>query len=95
MKYISNMSDQELNIELAIATGESLESNPNYVDDMNALMPLIFKHRICLNHTTCLGLPTGNVYASDINGDNEVMKFENSQRALAECLLAVLTATTE
>ena len=95
MEDISSLSDQNLSIEIARYVGDTCETVQNYVEDMNALMPHIFKHRICLNHSTCLGIPTGNVYAGDLNGSIEVMKFHDVKRALAECLLRVLLANTE
>lgn len=97
---ISSLSEQELSSEISKLVGGSLDTKTqntpiNYLEDMNALMPLVFKHRICLNHSTCLDLPTGNVYANDLNDSIQVMTFENAPRALAECLLRVLLSTTE
>lgn len=96
---ISSLSNHELSSEISKLVGVSVNEDAqrpiSYLDDMNALMPLVFKHRISLNHSTCLDLPTGNVYANDFKGSIEVMKFENAPRALAECLLRVLLSTTE
>ncbi len=99
---ISSLSEREICAEIARLSGVdarvgagSVKNPPDYLKDMNALMPLIFENRICLNHSRCLGLSTGNVYASDMHGAHEVMKFEDPPRALAECLLRVLRASND
>lgn len=98
MKPIKDMTNEELSLAIAKASGDYSEgyldrnpqNAPNYIEDMNALMPLVFNHGINFYQSTSLGLRTGNMYAHDCFDKHEVMKCEAPARALAECLLLVL-----
>jgi hypothetical protein len=98
VKEISELTDQEINLNIAESSGEYSEGYfdknpknvPDFIGDWNLLMPLAINHGINFFQSTMLGIRTGNMYASDIHQTFEVMKCENPQRALAECLLSVL-----
>lgn len=98
MKDVNELTDQEINLEIAKKSGDYSEgyfdknpdNAPSYTSDWNELMPLAVNYGINFYQTTMLGLRTGNMYAQDIHGEFETMKYENPQRALAECLLLVM-----
>lgn len=98
MKEPSELTDQELNLCIAESSGEysdgyfdnNPKNVPDFIGDWNLLIPLAINNGINFFQSTMLGIRTGNMYAIDIHQEFEVMKCENPQRAIAECLLLVL-----
>jgi hypothetical protein len=98
MKHVNELTDQELELEIAKKSGEYSEGYfdknpqnvPSYTSDWKVLMPLAVNYGINFHQTTALGIRTGNMYAQDILGEFETMCCENPQRAIAECLLLVM-----
>ena len=96
---IESFSDEAINKKLAVALGLakngkvlSFYQKPafDFCASWDLLMPYVINHGIDFSQTTALGFRTGNMYASDCLGGIKVMKCEDPQRALAECLLLVL-----
>jgi hypothetical protein len=96
---VDELSTEALNKQLAIQLTLTNEENfsPlyqngefNFCESWDLLMPHVINHGINIYQTSCLGLKTGNLYASNIHGDFKVMKCEDPQRAIAECLLLIL-----
>jgi hypothetical protein len=98
MKEPSELTNQELNLCIAESSGEYSEGYfdknpknvPDFIGDWNLLMPLVIDHGINFCQSTMFGIRTGNMYVTAINQPFQVMKCEDPQRALAECLLLVL-----
>jgi hypothetical protein len=98
VKEPRELTDQELNLCIAESSGEysdgyfdkNPKNVPDFIGDWNLLMPLAIVLGVNFFQSTMFGIRTGNMYASDIHQEFEVMKCENPQRAIAECLLLVL-----
>lgn len=103
MESVRDLSNEELNKKLAITVGLAKKGKvldfyqkPIYAfcSNWDLLMPYVVNHGIDFFQSTTLNIRTGNMYASDVHREFEVMKCEDPQRALAECLLLVLQKQT-